>query len=1375
MKTHKRMLSLALVLTLVLTMLPVLHMPAKAQAENLARSATASAINSHSQYPASKVNDGSSGGDNRWSTAEGKLGDGIWVQLSWDAPVTFDHIKLIEWENLRANDFQVAISDDGQAFTPIHTGKGIGTDCNLELDKTYTAKHLRLTMTSVLEPQMEAPCISEIEVYRLSNDAAIRDFTFMGNKGTIDHEKGTISFQVGDNVDLTKLEPEIQIPKGATIAPTGAQDFTNPVTYTVTAKDGQTTKEYVATAVVKKYLTDSDLSDTKAEDVAPFGAIPTPYQYQYQREELAAFLHFGMNTFTGSEWGDGKESPSQFTLTEKVDADNYVRTLKEAGFHKVVVTAKHHDGFCIWDSKWTKHDTASTGYPGGDVLADISAACSKYDMDMGLYLSPWDVNSEYYGYRDENGNPTTPDKDVLDYDEYYDGQLREILGNDKYGNKGKFVEVWMDGAKGDGSFAQEYDFDRYLATIRELEGTAAGRIDDPLLFGCGIHTNTRWIGNEGGYANEETWAKAQRTYDENGNPTALDNGPTVVYMGNKTSKGVKNGNFWSVPEVDARITSGWFWGANKATPKSLNDLRDMYVHSVGHNAPLLLNVPLNTSGTLDEAIRRRVEDWGKNVRRSFHENNLLEMPGVTISASDVQDKDIRFKPSNVADNDDKTYWTATQGTKEASLIVDFGKEITFDALTLEEEILHGQRVEAFSVYYKSGSGDWVEYESGTTIGGKRVILGKPARTSQVKISFSGMTDKGVTATPVISHVGVYKVTSAFQLGNGSPEGMSVLDSATSAFKSGSWKTVTDRNALGGSYLEGTDQSGALSVTFTGTRAWIMGYPQETTLEVTVDDGPAKQVQVAQGGKNIACLFETEDLSDGSHTITIKALSGTAKIDALYALNNGGKGLLEFEHDSYTVDEDMWFEVKVIRKGGSVGTLSALVQDNPGSAVQSSYVPTEGIRVDFADGETEKTVRIRTKRYTETTGTLSFTLELVPVSDGEHLAVGLRMPARVNIIDAESYTGGYLQGIKVSKAPDRTTYELGQKLDTTGMVVEGIYNSQPEHNKVTAGNGLGDKKEIRLDQPITTSNLRLTLLSVLAGQTDAPCISEIEIYNGQDKTNLAKTATPSAISQHSEKYGPARLIDGQHTGDNRWSAANCVVANGALPAWVQLDWEKEITFDTIVIYEWQGQSRADGWSLDMVKPTTVTRVMDETQYEISPSEAFGTLGETTITVTAKEDGSMTDTFKVNVVEKIPTAFAVKVEKTAHGTVTVDPQKAEPESTVTITATPEAKYMVDGVRVTDLNGTEIQVTKQSNGTYTFVMPNGEVTVAVTFKLEENVPTEPAKPTDPTKPATPGNPDTPKTGDTGNVMLWGLLVMVSGAGAIALMLDKKRAMKR
>ena len=342
-------------------------------------------------------------------------------------------------------------------------------------------------------------------------------------------------------------------------------------------------------------VTDADCADNNTDAPAADEVVPDANQYKYQKDELAAFCHFGPNTFNEVEWGEhyGNRSPADiFTLSNNFDADTLVSTLKNAGFKKVIVTAKHHDGFCIWNSAYTDYCVKNTHYKNGkgDVLAEISEACTKYGLDMGLYLSPWDIHEPSYGYYDANGNATTKENDVLDYNDYYNNQLTEILSSDKYGNNGHFVEVWMDGAKGSGANAQEYDFTRWFNTIQKYEGIQANYDADCMLFGAGAYTTVRWIGNEDGVAYEDTWSKS----NVNVNANTIDSNGNTPY-----TKGYENGNKWTVPECDGRITSGWFWGTNKCTPKTISQLANMYFDSGGSSATMLVIVPPFYLGSVD--------------------------------------------------------------------------------------------------------------------------------------------------------------------------------------------------------------------------------------------------------------------------------------------------------------------------------------------------------------------------------------------------------------------------------------------------------------------------------------------------------------------------------------------------------------------------------------------------------------------------------------------------------------------------------------------------------------------------------------------------------------------------------------------------------
>ncbi|WP_394917354.1 Ig-like domain-containing protein [uncultured Robinsoniella sp.] len=739
-----------------------------------------------------------------------------------------------------------------------------------------------------------------------------------------------------------------------------------------------------------------DLSENGTAAPAPWGEIPSQNQYDYQKQELAAFCHFGMNTYTNTEWGNGKESPSSFALENDFDADNMIKSLQGAGFKKIIVTAKHHDGFCIWRSAYTDHDLESTNYEG-DVLKEISAACTKYDMDMGLYLSPWDVNNPSYGYRDEAGNPTDKEHDVLDYNKYYNNQLQEILGNDEYGNDGHFVEVWMDGAKGDGSMAQDYDFDLWFDTIQKNEGIASKNFEsDCMLFGAQSRTTVRWIGNESGFANEETWSKSRVDKERD----TIDS----RQIGGATS-GYHDGNQWTVPEVDAKITSGWFWGPGKKTPLSLEQLSNMYFDSVGHGAVLLLNIPPNREGTIDQAILDRVGEFGTNIDETF-KKNLAAQEGVTISASSVRGDDIAYSPDNLKDDNDDTYWTMDDGSTTGSITIDLGSTKTFDVVSIEEAIKLGQRVSSFTVEYQNQGGEWKKFAEGTTIGPKKLCRKTPVKADKVRINITGSY-----AVPVISEVGLYKASQGFEVGQAIPDGLDNIDIKDTdtadgiGFEIGSgWTQET-----GSQYTNGTNMwanpNAEVTLKFKGTKAWLLGTqdPNHGTADLYID-GATTPVTINTSASKRAVgqvLYETPDLEDGLHTIRLVVKNKAIGLEAALALNNGGKGMFELEQTAYTVPEDTVNEFVVKRIGGSKGRATVLFQDNPGTAVQSDYIPTEGIELVFEEGETEKTAHVTTKRQTLNTGDVYFSVDLVEPSDGTVL--GFKPSARVTITDADKIT------------------------------------------------------------------------------------------------------------------------------------------------------------------------------------------------------------------------------------------------------------------------------------------------------------------------------------------------------------------------------------
>ena len=769
---------------------------------------------------------------------------------------------------------------------------------------------------------------------------------------------------------------------------------------------------------------EESLSEKQTKEPEKDKVLPNENQYEYQKQELAAFCHFGPNTFNEIEWGEnyGSRTPDDiFKLEADFDADTFVKTIKEAGFEKLIVTAKHHDGFCIWNSKHTEYDVESTSYKNynydglqGDVLAEISAACTEYDVDMGLYLSPWDIHDDSYGYKDKDGKPLVQPiynsqgqvtgqkpldgmtwdevkekdaKESRDYNEYYNNQLIEILSDDKYGNDGHFKEVWMDGAKGSGAGYQEYTFEKWFETIQKYEGKDAGYESDCMLFGAEAYTTVRWIGNENGYANEQTWSKSKVDYTTNKIDSNNVGGFTAGY---------EDGNQWTVPESDARITSGWFWGTQKNTPKSVADLAGMYFNSVGHNSPLLLNIPPNTQGKIDDAILNRVTEFGQNIKDTFKSN--LAAHG-TARATEVRGNDLAFSPENVLDGQDDTYWTVEDGTTTGSLVIDLGEAKTFDVVSIEEAIQFGQRIKQFKVEYSNGDSDWKVFDQGTTIGAKRLCRKGAVKADKIRITVTT-----TSAVPMLTEVGVYKATVDFELPSAAPEGMQVIDERDKefSFSSSGWTMES-----GTQYLNGTNawakKGASFEINFTGSKIYLVGTLDSGhgTARVTIDGKDAKEINTNAGKRAVGqIIYTSEDLEDGAHTLRLEVTDNSKAIgiEGAYVINNGGLGMIGVEKAEYTMKEDSEMKMKLVRIGGSKGEATVTVSPNPGTAIQDDF-DTEGTAtITFKDGEKEKDFVVITRRNTNTTGEQYFTEELS--TKDEKLILGFNSKAKIIIQDQE---------------------------------------------------------------------------------------------------------------------------------------------------------------------------------------------------------------------------------------------------------------------------------------------------------------------------------------------------------------------------------------
>lgn len=399
--------------------------------------------------------------------------------------------------------------------------------------------------------------------------------------------------------------------------------------------------------------------------------VPSPQQLEWQQMELTAFLHFGINTFTDREWGDGKEDPALFNPTD-LDAEQWVRTLKEAGFKMVLLTAKHHDGFCLWPTKTTKHSVASSPWKGGkgDVVKELRDACTKYDMKFGVYLSPWDRNAECYG-------------DSPRYNEFFIEQLTELLTN-----YGEVHEVWFDGANGEGPNGkkQVYDWDAFYKTIQRLQPKAVMAI---------MGDDVRWVGNERGLGRETEWSTTVLTpgvyarSTENNQRLGIHN--TSQDLGSREM--LKNATelFWYPSEVDVSIRPGWFWHESEnGKVKSLKHLADIYFQSVGYNSVLLLNIPPDRRGHIHEADVARLKEFAAYRQQAFADNRVKK---------------------------GQKMWDAASGDQRVYKLKSSSK---INVVLLQEDIARGQRVESFRVEGRV-DGQWQLLGEGTTVGYKRML------------------------------------------------------------------------------------------------------------------------------------------------------------------------------------------------------------------------------------------------------------------------------------------------------------------------------------------------------------------------------------------------------------------------------------------------------------------------------------------------------------------------------------------------------------------------------------------------------------------------------------------------------------------------------
>ena len=452
----------------------------------------------------------------------------------------------------------------------------------------------------------------------------------------------------------------------------------------------------------------------------PFGPVPTENQMRWQEMEYYAFVHFSVNTYTDMSWGNGDEDPKIFNPTN-LDCRQWARICKEAGMKGIIMTAKHHSGFCLWPSKYTEYSVKNCLWKNGkgDIVREMADACKEYGLKLGIYLSPWDRNSADYG--------------KPEYITYFRNQLTELLTN--YGD---IFEVWFDGANGGTGYyggAREnrkidrttyYDWKNTYKLIRELQPKIVIWNDG------GDRADLRWVGTESGYVGETNWSLLNATSD---------------VPENMLRYGVENGDSWVPGEVNTSIRPEWFYHPSEDTKvKTLPQLMDTYYNSIGRNGTLLLNFPIMPNGLIHPNDEKAALEFGKAVKEAFAVN-LVEKKKAT--ASNVRDNSKEFCADNAIDNDKNTYWATDENVKTASMTIDLGKPTTFNRFLVQEYIRLGQRVKSFTIEALV-DGNWKELVKETTIGYKRILRFPTVKATQVRFT---ITDS--KSCPVISSIGIY--------------------------------------------------------------------------------------------------------------------------------------------------------------------------------------------------------------------------------------------------------------------------------------------------------------------------------------------------------------------------------------------------------------------------------------------------------------------------------------------------------------------------------------------------------------------------------------------------------------------------------------------
>jgi alpha-L-fucosidase len=449
---------------------------------------------------------------------------------------------------------------------------------------------------------------------------------------------------------------------------------------------------------------------------APIHPLPSPAQLRWHALEAYAFVHFNMNTFTDAEWGEGAETPAQFRPSA-LDCAQWAAVCKSAGLKGIILTAKHHDGFCLWPSRFSSHTVAASPWRDGrgDVLRELSDACRDAGLFFGVYISPWDRNSPLYG-------------DSERYNDYFSAQMEELLTG-----YGEVTELWWDGACGEGPNGkrQVYDWERFRATARR-------HAPDAVIF-SDVGPDVRWVGNERGFVGETNWNMLSIEGFEPGAKA-----PAVEVL----NTGQEDGTHWIPGECDVSIRPGWYYHADQDDKvKSVEELLAIWHGSVGRGANLLLNLPVDRRGLVHENDAARLREWRAALDALYAEDLA---PLARASASAVRGGDAAYGAALVLDDEAETYWAVDDEAREATLELSWDEACRFDRVRLEEPLFLGQRVKAFSLAAEV-DGTWRELARGTTIGARCILVFPEVATKRLAIRI-----EAARATPTLSRVQVFR-------------------------------------------------------------------------------------------------------------------------------------------------------------------------------------------------------------------------------------------------------------------------------------------------------------------------------------------------------------------------------------------------------------------------------------------------------------------------------------------------------------------------------------------------------------------------------------------------------------------------------------------